>query len=929
MIYYGIRRIVLINSARASLCELPIDAPLSLTGPNNIGKSSIINALQFLFLSDMNEMLFPGYPTESTKRHYFPTAESFVLAELATENGVFVIGAAGLGPVGAYDYQLFAYQGSLNRNDYIIGEGDKVRCANLRGVEKNLLRRKIVLRLLKRHEMRQALMGQNLRVGGEPFTIGMVRLKRETDDHYALFVRIFKNLLHMRDTTAAELKKLFIDIFQPNATTDFVGKYHDVMRKVEELKQDLSVRASIADDVAKLAEINGQYQGHLLVMNRLWAPIQTKYTALDSDHNDKIRRLEAEKQKAERAWQEKKASREPLQKRLVAIGEERAPVDAALKRIREGDNRFALVRSREDIERQREAAEAHYNEQRDALARLGARELPTVEREHREAQENLTRTNERLQAIGNNLFHWLASRFTERELVTFANLFSNDLLGHEIGSIITISDPEALEGAARDMLSRVKDEIYDDGRLRIDLQSIAHADISSYLSEEKLRSDHAHYAGLVERLAQDLETARRRAAIEQECERAAAQLAEGTQFLADYDAYHSEKANEADYGNTRRRLESAEEEIQDALRKLDGEVQQALGYVERLATRIKDETMRYNEIRELNRKVRPADAQSAASEEPRLPEDLLAMMETYVAAYEEVYGRGAAGGRPIGGGLKREIQLLFETIEAKGGAQFARGNTPEEQIRSLQEAVSAISESRAAWKKAEEGAIQELGGALKVLRNAAEGFKSQVQTFNRRIGGDTISNLKKVAFDVQFTRHYQMVNDLVSSTELWGDAGKARTAFENLARSAGTEKLGLDSLFTIGINVTQNIDGNEETRAYPSLNVESEGTGLTVRMLVNMLLLSELRSPRKGQQVRIPIYLDEASRLEEKNQRNIIAMADRLGFVPILASVEPQDTTTYWVGLEYESATESRIAVVTEDDWWSLKERVAPATVEA
>lgn len=426
----------------------------------------------------------------------------------------------------------------------------------------------------------------------------------------------------------------------------------------------------------------------------------------------------------------------------------------------------------------------------------------------------------------------------------------------------------------------------------------------------------------------DLETARRRAAIEQECEKAAVQLAEAKKFLADYDAYLSEKAREGDYRNTRKRLELTEKETQDALRNLDGEVQEALSYFESLVSRIRDENKRYEEIRELNRKVRPADAQSTASAEVLMPDDLLAMMEIYVTAYEEVHGRGAIGGRPSGGGLKRDIQLLFDTIEAKGGVQFARGSTPEEQIRSLQEAVSAISESRAASKKAEEGAIQELGGALKVLRNAAEGFKSQVETFNRRISARTISNLRKVEFDVQFTRLYQMVNDLVSNTELWGDAGKARAAFESLAQSAGTEKLGLDSLFTIGIKVTQKVDDKEEARTYPSLKVESEGTGLTVRMLVNMLLLSELRSPRKGQPVRIPIYLDEASRLEEKNQRNVIEMADQLGFVPIFASVEPQDTTTYWVGLEYESETESRIAVVTEDDWWSLEELMVSATAE-
>lgn len=931
MIFYGIKRLTLINSAKTSLCELPLDAPLALTGRNNIGKSSIISSLQFLFLSDMTDMLFPGYTPESTKRHYFPTAESFVLAELATENGTFVIGAGGLGPVGGYDYQLFAYQGSIERSDYVAGEGEEIRCANLKAVEKNLQQRKIQLRLLKRHEMRQALTGQNIRVGGEPFTIGMIRLKRETDDHYALFVRIFKNLLHMRDIAAAELKRLFIDIFQPSATTDFVGTYHQVMRPVGERKQDLDIRLSIAGDIDELVELDKQYQRNLLVLNLLWGAIQIKYTALDQGHNAVLQRLEEQRAKVLAEWDAKKASRKPLQDRLVEVGQSLAPVEKAIENLREAEARFALIQSRSNIERQVEHASRDYNEKRDALARLGARDLMTVERELKEARANLSRAEGLLHAIGNNLFHWLASRFEEEEIITLTKLLSNDLLGREIGKGISIYDPEGLEKAARSLLNKVHDGVYDDGRVRVELQSVGHVDVSSYLNEETLRANYQHYAQQVDRLKHDGETARQRASIQEQCDAAEEYLRETKDYLAAYDAYLEEKAKEPKYKNELVRLARQREDIQASLARLDVDIDGLHGQAEQLKGSIAEQTNRYESISDLNRKIRPAEAQSTSHETMEVPDDLLVMMETYVAAYDEIYGRGASEGRPaLGTGLKRDIERLFETIEAKGGAQFARGDTQEEQIRALQEAVSAIEESRLAWQRAEETAIVELGQGLKILRNAVEMFKNQVQKFSSRIGSRPVSNLKRVEFDVQFTDLYTAVKDIVENNEIWGDAHKARAAFDNLARRVGKDvKLGSDALFTIGIKVTQVSDGKEETRSYPSLKVESEGTGVTVKMLVNMLLLSELRSPRKGQQVRIPIYLDEASRLEERNQRNIIEMAAQLGFVPIFASVEPQDTTTYWVGLEYESDAESRIAVVTEDDWWRLEPRPSAAVADA
>ena len=72
MITYGFQRLVLLNSAGYQRAELPLDAAVSLVAPNNTGKTSLINALQFLLIIDKRRMDFGAYDVERSRRFYFP-----------------------------------------------------------------------------------------------------------------------------------------------------------------------------------------------------------------------------------------------------------------------------------------------------------------------------------------------------------------------------------------------------------------------------------------------------------------------------------------------------------------------------------------------------------------------------------------------------------------------------------------------------------------------------------------------------------------------------------------------------------------------------------------------------------------------------------------------------------------------------------------
>jgi len=84
--YTMLQRLVILNSSIYSKAEMLLDDcdSIQLVGPNNIGKSTLIYALNFLFIVDGTRMSFSGNRKgdKETIHHYFPTVnQSYIIFE--------------------------------------------------------------------------------------------------------------------------------------------------------------------------------------------------------------------------------------------------------------------------------------------------------------------------------------------------------------------------------------------------------------------------------------------------------------------------------------------------------------------------------------------------------------------------------------------------------------------------------------------------------------------------------------------------------------------------------------------------------------------------------------------------------------------------------------------------------------------------------
>ena len=94
-------------------------APLQIVGPNNTGKTTLINTLQFLYLDDRRHMDFGSYTPEQTREFYFPNQYSYVLFECLGVQGTCVIGWRGQSKASGGEPERFCHLGPFAESDFL------------------------------------------------------------------------------------------------------------------------------------------------------------------------------------------------------------------------------------------------------------------------------------------------------------------------------------------------------------------------------------------------------------------------------------------------------------------------------------------------------------------------------------------------------------------------------------------------------------------------------------------------------------------------------------------------------------------------------------------------------------------------------------------------------------------------------------------
>ena len=164
-----------------------------------------------------------------------------------------------------------------------------------------------------------------------------------------------------------------------------------------------------------------------------------------------------------------------------------------------------------------------------------------------------------------------------------------------------------------------------------------------------------------------------------------------------------------------------------------------------------------------------------------------------------------------------------------------------------------------------------------------ETLGARVARLNRAMAKFTVSNLSGIQLRlVENAARIDVLKRFTQEEGLFADLGLAENAKHQVGEWIRQgEIFRLFDLFRVELEV--NKDGEKEV--YASLDAESTGTAITLKVVFLAHLLRDLYRSRTD--VKLLIFVDEVDTLDDMNQETIRECAKELGFILIMASPNP------------------------------------------
>ena len=891
----GPRKLVLIDSGVYPYAEIELDESVHLSGRNNAGKSSLLNALQFLYIDDIKLMHFPtGNFQGKTKPFYFkPGGRSTILVEADTRWGVRCVGFHGLGAAAGCDWQRFGFDGPYCPEDFIDPAHGQPRpwdAVKARLAPKNYVE-------LSQAQLRSALRGSAGERGG--FRLELV----PGGGSYDTFIEVFRQLLTLRKSRPEDLKNLLISVVEPELVSGdersrgtvslgsvVGGAYtaaHAGNLRYEKIRAAEKICLNLFGDYDRLRDLQA---GLPEALRRLYREASARLA-------DRRRRAEAAQQaqaealELETEWGLRRRSCDHelrsqtqevgrVQGRLEDARELERRLNAEPKQLQEArlaDLRTEAARVRMDLS----AFQGHG----DGSAALRARAA-----RHRQERQACLQTAECLRTLDpagpRGAWMDLLEDYPDEERGPLLRLVNPAILMLPEGPEgLEITDPGRLGRLLAGIAAASADGVFRGAGLRLNLAALPAPGLAledplvRARELENYETQAEHLEREIRRLEDLAEHSRGREKLLEALAGLEAQENALSQQLSRIATWEEEVQKLPALGDRLGELEAAvgrlEEQREEALSQL--EVSQARARVEgqraaALAGEVQDLRGRILADLEQRAVAFGLDLAPAGAADPGGPEDAPA----FAAALARMAEDWAESMR-----LDQSVARRMEEVDLQLDGMIAGDReTRIDQIRDLIEGLpDQKAQLDAAWQHI---AVIAKTSFSNLLRDY-DTLGARVARLNRAMGRFSVSNLSGIQLRlVENSARTSVLRQFTQEEGLFGDAGLAEAA----RRQVGDwiqqgEVFRLFDLFRVELEV--NKDGEKEV--YASLDAESTGTAITLKVVFLAHLLRDLYRSRS--EVRLLIFVDEVDTLDDMNQETIRACARELGFTLVMASPNP------------------------------------------
>jgi len=895
---YGFQRLVLLGSAGYSRAELPLDGAVSLVAPNNTGKTSLINALQFLLIIDRRRMDFGAHDVDKSRRFYFPNNCSYVLLEVSLpEVGTVVLGCVGKGV--SFDYEYFAYAGPLKVEEFCLPDGTLVPQPQLASHLATHDRRVFSY---SGSEFADMVYGGRSRKASSLQDFCVFRLEHASDA--SVFQRVLTRTLRLDKLRSSEVKDYLLQIFRrdlPDASIDFKAEWD---KAFAELNAERSQYLAAERHKAVLDELERAQDARLALRGKVlcWRPL------IDDALGQWQAHFEARQQALEHERQQCDGQLEGLREqdrqavRQQSLWEhEQQLLRQQSQQLQALQQRFSLVQGRSVLEASRRDLQA----QRDALVvRLGqaqSRAPAAIEREMVRVDRELAQLAQEMRTQGDNLYQQLASVLSAEQLDMLNRSLAKPAL--TLGAEDYRIDAQALRAALDTLQSGVFR--LPGLKLRVSALPAQHQQRSLEELGELQRELEQQHAQLQEQLA----TAHALESVKQQRDALERQLEQLDAELRDYDQMQALQGGEAE---RQVRLAALQHQLAELASSLAQSAARHRALDEqRQHTQQSLETLKQQHRQIEHRRNQRIDQEGSFAWLANLPhhpwlgqpefalEQLAERLQTYQGDCRQLLE------------LDELLRRLLSDLHAGGLTKYQFVGEPEAEIERLVVFSHHLPQEAEALEKKARSAVVNVGACLRELKGGLESFKRRMREFNRKISGRQLSDLAVFKIEPEDESALVEAIELLIDTAATVEGGATFELFnqqsvldddqlnraKTLLIEEGNARHGLRvaDLFRLRFWVGK---VGHEPEAFDDLDsAASNGTVLMAKLVTGLAMLHLMQDQRRP--IQGICYLDEALALDARNQCSLIDTAAEFGFSLIFASPAPLATVRYCVPIHH------------------------------
>lgn len=841
-------RVIVLNSKVYGKAEIRLDDcdSLQLVGPNNIGKSTLIYALNFLFIIDGQKMSFSGNRKgdKETIHHYFPNHnQSFIVFEVFKKSYYSIIVKRDS------DSNLEYYKFDSEYKEEFFVDTDK-RLLKFEEVKEKIAASGLPLEQFKdKREVFQFVYQRGKRNNGVVWLDDSVRSEGISNN----FSRIYRYLINTKLITNKNLKEaLIVADNRENETLNFSQKNKKDINDLKRVNNEIRNLKSVKNEFDEFRELVSQYNAKARIIGELFFGFEKNYKhtmpelQVQLHEKDKaIGRLNTEMN------EELIPAKADLDRK---IGGKEAEINSRTQLLHEKENEIKEIDAYEPINILNEQL-ANFDQQRKNIeSRITMAELQRLNSQ--QIENKIVRINDQIARV-------------EMQVKNYSNLLINKISGSvENRKLLNSILSEQVSSLPGDQVMKQIHKISQtlsvfDGQIDIS-KNIVIKDFKNVdeLKEElaSLKEDKIQQESLL-KVVQDLE------ASNNELQRIGAEIETIKNKIVRIKAKPTlVKALERLKGDLndlmveKEKYETEQKQIAKTIARKSNELRDLLDEKQKRQERI-------NKLIEMKHEI---DELGLVGDEFETNESLDQLYNKIKLNWQDRIT------------IKSNKDHLFEKLRDKLQSTFADEN---DFIKYVEEEVALIEDKERSVQSLLESISTQFANPAYTLLKRYEEFKEFLYNkFNTKLSQTRISDIESLT--IELIDNKRLVEEVRKISQIQQISGQLMFEFDNSENLKvldhyleSGQKIEFDDLFDITLHLSRK---GSTKQVDLSQQIESDGTDKMIRLVIVMNIINRLAVA--DHENRIALFIDEVATIDKQNRPELVRFCKEHFFIPIFAA---------------------------------------------